>query len=162
MPLTSASLNVSLAWALAVAQTPFANRTQGPDSTFFNLNGLNVGTFNQIATESYVIPTTTTTTVDCTSFTNLTCETFSFGHVLAIMVQPTGNQVTVGPGASNQLQWFWGGTTQSIIIPAGGMFVFSAGATATGAVVSGTHKTIALTASGGNTTVEVVIIGSTS
>src|SRR5579885_880511 len=163
MPLTNVSLVAQVSWALSRTNPPFGNSTEGPDTEFFSLNGISTTTFNQLAANQYTITSSSTTNIDLTSLTNLLYESFSFGHVLSIMVLPTGDQVTLAPGASNGLVWFFGSSSQSITIPAGGCFVFSLPPSASGQVVNSTHKILSLTASGaGSSTVTVVILGSTT
>jgi hypothetical protein len=102
-------------------------------------------------------------TIDLTSLTNTVYETFSLGHALTILVLPTGNSVTLTPGGTNGLAWFFGGTSPSITIPAGGCLLFSEPVAGPGHVVDGTHKTLTFTnASGAAATVQVLVVGSTT
>jgi len=163
MPLTAASFNTSLAWTQQKANTGQGATTQGPDSESFNLNGLNVTTFNQLYVASFTLAASASQTIDVTSLTNLVGESFGFGHTLTILILPVGSQCTVQPGGTNPLQWFFGGTGQSVVITAGGMLAYSEPVAGPGAAVSGSHKTLELTNSGATSlTVSVVLLGSTT
>jgi len=165
MPLSNLTLNANVQWQLSKTNSGFSSTTFGPASSNFNLNGINLTTFNQLAALEYTsIASSGSETVDLTSLTNLVGESFSFGHVLGIMVLPVGQPCTFGPGAANPQQWFFGGTTETIIAPAGSGFCYSAGPTDTGSAVDSTHKTLTFTNSGAGTmtSLTVLIWGSTS
>lgn len=164
MPINTVTLNVALQWALTRTNSGgFANTTQGADSLNFTLSGINTSTFNQLYVTQLSLAASASTTLDLTSLTNLVYESFSFGHVITIMVLPVGNNVTIEPGASNPLQWFFGGTTQTILVDNNGCFLWSNGASATGTVVNSTNKTLKFTnSSGASNLIDVLIIGSTT
>lgn len=89
---------------------------------------------------------------DLSSFTNLASEACAPGHVLGIIVAPTGtlgaSQCTLTPGTTNGLTWFFSGTTPGIAVPINcGMFL-SGNPADTGAVIDGTHKTLRITNAG--------------
>lgn len=152
-----------MAFGLSKANTGFANTTVSNTSIPFSLTGLNVSTFNQAFAAQYAITSSGSQTIDLTSLTNLVSESFSFGHALTIIVTTTGGQITLSPGASNPLTWFFGGTSPTITITAGGMFCYSEPVTGPGTVVSSSHKTLTLTNNGGTTsTVTIGILGSTT
>lgn len=162
MPLTQAGLTNKITWSLARTNAGYRNTSQGPESQSFTLNGLNVNTFDQIATNTYSIASGGFTDVDLTGLTNLVYEEFGLGHVLTLVLQPTVNQVTLSPAPASGLQWFFGGVSDSLTVPASGCFLFTLGASSPGQAVDDTHKFMRLTASGaGATTVDVVILGST-
>ncbi len=163
MSLSKIVCNVSSQWQYSRSNTGgFLNTTQGTDSLNWNLSGINLSTWNQQYVTQLSLAGSGSTTLDLTSLTNLVYESFTFAHVLMILVLPVGNSVTVEPGATNGLTWFFGGTTPSITIPSGGVFLFSAAAGATGQVVDSTHRTLTfVNASGAANLVDVQIIGST-
>lgn len=102
---------------------------------------------------------------DISSFTNLVGETVTTGHVLSLMITPTGTGATcvLSPGASNGLTWFFGGTSPTLTIPIGGVEVHSDSPTGPGTVVDSTHKTLRITNGGSaNLTASVVIVLSTT
>jgi len=163
MPLTTATLNNQLSFTLTRTNTGFNATKANNNSVTFNLNGLNVTTFNQVFAQQYTLAAAANQDIDLTSLTNLVYESFSFGHALLLMVTATGSQCTVTPGPTNGLQWFFGGSTQSVIIPAGGFFCFSEPVTGPGHVVDSTHKVLRFTNSGGTSlTLNVAILGSTT
>lgn len=162
MATSLATFSSNLTFALAKANTGFSNTALQTSSTSFNLNGLSLTTFNQVFAKQYTLAASASQTVDLTSLTNLVNEAFSFGHLLTIIIKAVGSECTVSPGASNPQQWFFGTTTDSVVIEAGGMLAYSGPATATGSAVSGSHKTLLFTNSGlTSLTLTVVILGST-
>ncbi len=162
MPLSQLALNASLTFAESVDNTGgFVPTTMGTDSVSFNLGGISLTTYNQLFAAQYTIAVSGTQTIDLTTLTNFVCESFSFNGVISIMLLPTGSSCTLSPGASNALQWFFGGTTQSVTVPAGGLFVFSAPASGPSTTVDGTHKTLKLANAGaGVLTVDFFVLGS--
>lgn len=146
MPLISANFVTSTNWSFSnTTPTPFAAASES-DSLANTLSSLNFTIWNQAYVASLSIAAAGTSTIDLTSLTNLVAETFTFAHVKSLYVLPSGSNVTIGPGASNPLQWFFDDTTATITIKDGGMFMFSdSGAAVTGTVVSGTHKTLTMT-----------------
>lgn len=162
MPLTACQINAVLSWTLGKSNTGYGNTTEGPDSQNFTYTNVN-SAVNQLFAAEYTIASPGSQTIDCTSLTNLVAETFSFGHVFAIMVLPTGSSCSVGPGASNPLQWFFGGTSQTVNVTSGGMFFYAEPPAGNGIAVNSTAKTITLTNTGGaSLTVQIAILGSTT
>jgi hypothetical protein len=172
MPLNTVQLSNSFAWQLQNGtSTGFEPVTQGTDNIQVNLQGIQVTTWNQLFAANYSLSASGgTTTFDLTSFTNLAFESVTLGHVLAIVVDNTtatgtGSNVAIGPASSDGLQWFWGGTSQTISLPDGYSFVLTGpvGGTSVGTAVSGTSKKITLTNNGsGAATVQIAILGSTT
>jgi len=165
MPLTTASLNATFAFSLFETNVGFPQTTMGPGVITFNLNDLVIPTIaNQCFAIQYNMAPSATHTLDLTSLTNQVFDVFAFGHVSMFILTTVGNEITISPGASNPLQWFFGGTTQSIVVPAGGLFVYSGDGATTGTVVDATHKTIKITATGATTNanpVRLAILGTT-
>jgi hypothetical protein len=164
MPLTNASLTMNLAWAMnRVSAGGYSPLTQGNDSVTYNLGGLDIAVFNQLYAVQLSLATGISQTIDVTSLTNLVYETFSYGHITTIVVLPTGSKVTIQPGASNPLTWFFGGSTQSVTVPAGGVFLFSTDAGGDGDVAITTNKTLEFTNSGSTPLLcDVILLGSTT
>jgi hypothetical protein len=136
---------------------------QGPDSFNCNLNGLNIATYNQLLATQYTIAYAASHNIDLTNLTNLVNEMFAFTSVLTIVVIPTGASCQLKPGASNPCGWFFGTTTDSVMIPAGGMLAFSQPTAGPGFTVDGSHKILTVTNTGGSgmtLTVDVLILGS--
>ena len=168
MPLTQLGLNANLSWILRKSNTGFGETTEGPDSLNFNINGVDVSTWNQLFTGRYSIAASGTQNIDLTSFTNLLNESVTFAHVLCMEIRTVGGQITLSPGASNPFSWGFGTTGGSgspvanWTINNGGVFLVCE-PTSGGIVVNSSHKNILLTNNGGTTsTVTIVIAGSTT
>lgn len=163
MALTSVGLQASLRWKqFRAGSTGYGDLTQGDDSKGFNLNGVSTTTFNQLYTASFTLAAAASTTVDLQNVVTLVYETIAFTKVLSLMVLPVGSECTLSPGAADPLTWFLTGTTPAVVIPAGGLFMFSLPSTSTGQTVDATHKTLKLLNSGATSlTVSITVIGST-
>lgn len=161
MPLLSANLNSTIQWSLIQNNTPFTSTTQQGALTF-NLGSLNTSIFNEIFVVQYVIPANDTQVIDLTIMEDLLNNDFAFGHALTLFIIPTGSNCTLSPGTSYPLQWFFGGTTQSVTITNGGFLCYSEPVSGPGSIVSPTARTLLLTAGNAQLTVSVGIIGSTS
>ena len=157
MPLGLASLNITAGWTLNKTNAGQVSTSQGPDSQSFNWNGISVSTFNQIYVTG-AVTVTGTTMLDLTNLTNLVSENFGFGHVLGYMVQPSTNPITVGAGSFSAPF----NTSGTATIPAGGCQVFAYPATGPGWVVNTSNRYLQLVAPSGTSTVELLILGSTS
>ena len=163
MPIQQVNLNIMSQWIMSRTNTGFATTVAGPDSINFTLTGINTTTFNQLAPLQYTILTTASQTVDLSALVNTVYESFGLLHALTIVVSPVGSSVTIAPGASNGLTWWFGGTTPTITVPAGGFFCFSEPVAGPGHVVDATHKTLLFTNNGGTTlTLSLLVIGSTT
>lgn len=164
MPLSSVSYVASCGWSQVNGTNTGFNPASESDSMSFTLGGVSIATWNQLFADYVTLAPSASVDLDLTSVSNLVCETFAFAHVLAIMVQPSGADITLGPGASNGLQWFFGSTSDTIQIDNGGVMMWSNGVSATGDVVNGTHKILTLTnLSGVNTAIiKLSILGRTT
>jgi len=161
MGLSNLSFNPTVTWSLAKTNGAFGNTTQ-MGSKGFNFNGISLITYNQLYAATLSLGATGSQTVDLTSLTNLVGESVDFISALALIVIPSGSECTIQPGASNPLQWFFGGTTQSVVVPDGGFFAFSMKPTGTGEAVDSTHKNLKFTNSGATPlSLDVVIVGGT-
>lgn len=112
------------------------------------------------ATTSQSPPSTPNTYIEFNlgSFSDLLGNTVTPGHILQLIMIPTGTSAIaqLAPGTSNGLTWFFGGTTPTVSVNAGGVFFFSDIVTGTGTVIDSTHKTLRITNTGsGNLTVQV-------
>jgi hypothetical protein len=170
MPLTNVSLSDTFQFNLTNSNGTYPLST-GNQQVISNLAGIQVATWNQLfQLEFSLAPSGGTTTFDLTSFTNAALESVTAGHVLSIIVQNTtgvGNSsnVNIAPAASDGLQWFFGGSTQSINLPDSSSFTYTGpvGTTAVGTVVNSTSKKMTLTNNGsGGATGQVLILCSTT
>ena len=157
MPLTQITLSASLQTAMSATNTGFGSTTEGPDGDSFNLSGISTSTWTNSLKKQYTVLAAGTQSVDFRSFTNLVNESVTAGHILAIWVKTSGGEITMQTGASNGLVWFFGGTTPSITIPSGGIFMFSLPTSNAGQVLDGTHKVFDFVNNGGTTTTLTVI-----
>lgn len=162
MSLSQVSFVAAVNWSLAnSAATGFSAATES-DNSSFTLTGISTTTWNQIYAAQITLTALGTTSIDLRSLTNLVNESFSFLHVLAIYVLPTGN-MKIGPGAANGLLWFWVSAAGYTTIKAGGVLMHSDSISSTGTATDATHKTLDLTdTSNASNLVEIMVLGSTT
>lgn len=146
MSVTSSGITGSLGWSLSRSNTGFGGVSQG-DSVSAAVN-LDPTVYNSVFAAEYTLAAinannTHIQSIDLKNFVDLAFETHTTtDKVIGIMVSVTGASITIAPGASNGLVWFWTGTSPIVTIKAGGFLVFSDGAATT---VDATHKTLTLT-----------------
>lgn len=101
---------------------------------------------------------------DLSSFTTLANETATPGHLLGLMILPTGtngsSQCTLAPGTSNPLTGIFSGTTPTMSLRINGAFLLCGPPSGdTGITIDSTHKTLRVTNGGTQaTTVQVAAI----
>ena len=141
MSVTSSGITGSFGWSLSRSNTGFGGVSQG-DSVSAAVN-LDASLYNSVFAAEYTLAASGTQSIDLKNFVDLAFETHTTtDKVISIMVSVTGAPITIAPGASNGLVWFWTGTSPIVTIKAGGFLVFSDGAATT---VDATHKTLTLT-----------------
>lgn len=141
MSVTSSGITGSFGWSLSRSNTGFTGVSQG-DSVSAAVNPDPV-VYNSVFAAEYAIAASGTQSIDLRNFVDLAFETHTTtDKVIGIMVSVAGANITITPGASNGLVWFWTGTSPIVTIKAGGFLVFSDGAATT---VDATHKTLTLT-----------------
>ena len=141
MSVTSSGITGSLGWSLSRSNTGFGGVSQG-DSVSAAVN-LDASLYNSVFAAEYTLAASGTQSIDLKNFVDLAFETHTTtDKVIGIMVSVTGAAITIAPGASNGLVWFWTGTSPIVTIKAGGFLVVSDGAATT---VDATHKTLTLT-----------------
>lgn len=149
MSLSQFNINCSILYAETSPNSAFGPTTTSPLVNNFNLNDINLGTFPLLLASNITLAGSGgTTTYDLFDFEDLLNNDQVMGHSLGIFIMPTGADVVLTPGASFPLTWFFGGSTQSITIPNGGIFLLSNPYSATGQVVDATHRTLKLTNNG--------------
>lgn len=142
-------LKVSLDILSTRAGSPFLDRKFGPQSFTWPPVALDVATWTCWETVFIsALAASGTQTIDWTAITRYLYDTAVYSKALGILVMPTGSDVKVEPGASNPLTWFFGGTTPSITIPDGGMFLFALKNSSAGQTVDATHCTHKFTNTG--------------
>ena len=160
MPLTQVNLSASVSWALARAVTGFADVTHGPDAKSFSLNALDPDVWNEVFGAQYTIAAAGTQAVDLRTFTDFAGTSVTADKALAVIVLVEGagaDRLNVLPHGTDGLQWFFGGTTEGVDIPGGGMLMFSEGADSTGTTVDATHRQLLLTNNGAADLVVTVV-----
>jgi hypothetical protein len=164
MSLSQFNINVQVLYALQTPNSNFGPNVLNPLVNSFSLNGLNINQWSFfLAQFVQVSPSGGTANVNVNSFTDLQGNACTMQHALGIMIFPTGSDVVLSPGASNPLTWFFGGSTQSVDIPNGGIFVLCNSYGGEGVGVSPSNANLKLTNNGGSpATVYFFVIGSPS
>jgi len=161
MPLTVGSLVSTASWTQTKTNTGRQDLTQGPDSTVGTVS-FAVATVNRVYTYPISLAASATATIDLQALTTLLGETDAWTKVQGILltVDSGGGNIKLGQGASNPLTWFFGGTTPTITVQAGGFFALGDGATST---VSSSVKTLKLTNLSGALTAtgQLILFGGT-
>lgn len=132
---TSASLN----WQQNQVNTPFQPTTQGADSVALSVSLNNA---EAVFAKEYAIAASGSQSIDLTNITDLLNLTYPLVAVYAIIVKCTGADCIFSPGATNGLQWFFGGATNSITVKKDGCFLYSSPSSTP---VTSTSKTLLLT-----------------
>jgi hypothetical protein len=165
MALTQIGISASMSWTLTKAATGFVDITQGPDAASFSSNALSVATWTELFAAQYTIAAAGTQAVDLRAITDLAGNSATATKAMTFLVLATGattDLLNIKPHGTNGLVWFFGGTTEGVNVPGGGMLMFSEGATSAGFTIDATHKQFLLTNNGsGSLTVKVVGLVST-
>ena len=151
MALNSASTSLSLSWDQQKTLTGFDSVSQGPDALSLSVSPNLTGTnpVNVVFAEQRTLAASGSYTYDMsTGLTDFLGNSIALARIFAIAVSSSTGTVVYAPGASNGLEWFLGGTSPTISIPAGAGFIFT---TPTFQAVSGTDKTLTLSSSAGAT-----------
>lgn len=143
MGLSTGYLTSTASWTQTKSTTGRVDLTQGPDSASSTVT-FAVASVNRIYTYAISLAASGTATIDLQALTTLLGETDAWTKVqgLLLTVDSGGGNIKLSQGASNPLTWFWGGTTPTITVQAGGFLALGDGTTAT---VDATHKTLKLT-----------------
>lgn len=159
MPLTLSNVNAEIGWTQTKANTGFTTVKQGPDKLVGTLSPA-VATYNELLAVQGTLAASASATIDLYSITNLLGEAKTLTKGVAIMVKATTTSMKIEPGASNPITWFFGGTTPSITIKAGGFFLLGDGGTAT---LSATDRNLKITNLSGSVsgTYDLVFLGGT-
>lgn len=147
----------SLQWTQVKTKAGFASITTPTQTKKLQLVPT-AGVANKIYNAELTFTASSNQTIDLSSFVDDVGDTVTPSKAVAILVIPTGtgSVCKIEPGAANGLAWFFGGTTPSHSIPAGGAFLH---AEPLGATIDGTHKTIKLSETGGAAmTVDVMVL----
>ena len=158
MPLTLSNINAEIGWTQTKATT-YGSVKQGPAKLSASL-APSVTTFNELLAVQGTLAASANTTIDLYSITNLLGDAKTLTKAIALMVKATTTGMKIEPGASNPLTWFFGGTSPSISIKAGGFMLLGDGAVFT---LSATDRNLKITNLSGSVTgtYDVVLLGGT-
>ena len=151
MALNSASTSLSLSWDQQKTLAGFNSISQGPDALSLSVSPNLTGTnpVNVVFAEQRTLAASGSYTYDMsTGLTDFLGNSIALARIFAIAISSSSGTVVYAPGATNGLEWFLGGTSPTISIPAGAGFIFT---TPTFQAVSGTDKTLTLSSSAGAT-----------
>lgn len=151
--ISNLSLSLSLQIALQNASgTFFPPAAQGTNTLSANLRNVSLTAWDQVCLLYLQLAASASQTVDLTNFVDLLGNTVTLNKVFGIFAQvelqtATASQLTIAPGASNGLAWFFGSGPLTVAGDQTLLFMSSA-ADVTGTVVSGTSKTLKFTNTG--------------
>jgi hypothetical protein len=151
MALNSASTLMNVAWDQQKTLTGFNPVAQGADAVSLSVSPALTGATpaNIVFAEQRTLSAGGSYTYDLTTgLTDFLGTAINLTRIFAVIVTSSTGTVVFAPGATNGLEWFLGGTSPTISIPAGAGFMFT---TPTHQTVSGTDKTITLSSSAGAT-----------
>ena len=159
MPLTLSNINAEIGWTQTKSTTGYGSVKQGPSKLSGTLAPA-VATYNELLAVQGTLAASASTTIDLYSITNLFGEAKTLTKGIALMVKATTTGMKIEPGASNPITWFFGGTSPSISIKAGGFFLLGDGSAAT---LSATDRNLKITNLSGSTTgtYDIVFLGGT-
>lgn len=156
MALTFAKVELVLSWSDTTTPVTGGRTVKNTDSLSL-VSSPAVATYNRRLRTVYTVASSGTQLIDLASFTDpYTGATITLTKATGIII--TGTQAfTLGPNnAANPLQWFWGGTTQTL------RFNANEGFAALYAVTFSTGSKLLLTNTGASSgTFDVCIIGGT-
>lgn len=158
MALTTASINGAITWTQTKANTGFLETIQGMDSLSISLAPSLTGASaaNVVYAEQRTLTASTSQTYDLQSLTDLLAQSLVMTRAFAIAISCSAGQVTLEQGASNPLTWPLSGTAPALVIQSGAFVVVGQTNAQT---VSGSAKTLKVTAGGSGGTYKIVILG---
>jgi hypothetical protein len=128
LPLSSYSLTFNNTWFYTKNVPPFQPLTQGPDTVDFNLNALDLTAYTDILSRSLTLTAGLFTDVNFNVFQNLVGDWITASKALTLVLATGGDSTAIaslGASSANGLSWFLAGTTPTLVVPAGGFFMFS-------------------------------------
>lgn len=159
MALTYAQSLVSSTWQQTQTNTGFDDTVQGPESFAFSIShAVGASDANVIFAKEDDIAISSSVNIDLSAAVDFFNNSNSFARVYSLVVSATGGSLTLSPGASNGLEWFFGSATDSITIQDGSAFMICETLDTT---VDATHKILTLTNPSGVdvVTYKIAIIG---
>ena len=148
MSLSLSGISGEITWTQTKANTGFILTRQGPDKVSLSLSPA-TGTYNEVYAVQGTLAASATTTLNLNSFTNLIGQSVTATKGIGFIIRATDASLKIEPGATNPLGWWWGGTTPSITIKAGGFFLIGDGSVAT---ISGSDCNLKITNLSGSVT----------
>ena len=99
----------------------------------------------QVIPLQFTLAASATNTIDLTNVSNLITSGITLAYVYGICFTTVGGAVSLSPGASNGLTWFFTGTSPVLAVNDGGVQLYYS---PSGTAVSSSHKTLTFTAAG--------------
>lgn len=168
MPLTALNFDAAVGWTQTGVNANFSPPTETNAQAFAAEASLpssgSVSFWNQANAQALTLNPGGTGTVDCYVFTNLAGGAVTATAAMGIAVFPVGGDVTVAPGASNPLYWFFNGastaTTAGITAPNNGFLAYCKPGSDTGttAINATTRNLLFTNGSGSNTTTVTICL----
>ena len=157
MSLSKASVQAQISWTQQSSTSGFVKTQQGPDKVLKS-TPVAIAALNEIYVYKGTLAVSGTLTIDLRAVTNLLNESVVFTGVQKLFLSTSATNITMTPGASNGLVWFYTGTSPVLTIKSGGAVTLDDGAVT---VVDATHKTLTITnlSSTATTYIELAIIG---
>lgn len=148
MSLSLSGISGEITWTQTKTNTGFIVTRQGPDKVSLSLSPA-TATYNEVYAVQGTLAASATTTLNLNSFTNLIGQSVNATKGIGFIIRATDANLKIEPGATNPLGWWWGGTTPSITIKAGGFFLIGDGSVAT---ISGAACNLKITNLSGSVT----------
>lgn len=158
MAITTISVNGGISWIQSKTNTGFANTIQGLDSLSASVSPSLTGATpaNVVFAEERTLSASSSQSYDLQSMTDFLAQSLTMTRAYAIAISCSAGQVTLEQGASNPLTWPLSGTAPALVVPVNGFFVFGQ---TTAQTVSGSVKTLKVTAGGSGATYKIAILG---
>ena len=158
MSLSLASVTGNLSWTQAKSNTGFQDTIQGIDSISASVSPsiTGAGAANVVYAEQRTLSAAGTQTYDLQSVTDFLNQSVTMTSAFAIAISCSAGQVTLQQGTSNPLAWPLSGTAPALIVPSGSFMIFGQ---STAQAVSGSAKTLKITAGGSGATYKIAILG---
>ena len=130
MSISTSGISGEISWTQTKTNTGFLVTRQGPDKVDPAL-APSTTTYNEVLAVQGTLAASANTTINLNSFTNLLGQAVTVTKGIGFIIKAAAADLKIEPGATNPLGWWWGGTTPSITIKAGGFFLIGDGGTAT-------------------------------
>lgn len=130
MSISLSGISGEITWTQTKSNTGFIVTRQGPDKVDVALSPA-TATYNEVYAVQGTLAASANTTINLNSFTNLLGQSVTATKGIGFIIKAAAADLKIEPGATNPLGWWWGGTTPSITVKAGGFFMIGDGGTAT-------------------------------